>query len=70
MMAGGNMQRLIKWYDNRMECFFNGVKIPFLDWIMCFVSLPFVMIAMLALVVTCPIWGIPYALYRAWKDET
>ena len=64
------MQRLIEWYDNRMNCFFYGVEMPILDWIMCLVSLPFAMIAMIALTVTCPIWGIPYAIYRAWTDKT
>lgn len=64
------MQRLIEWYDNRMNCFFHGVEMPILDWIMCIVSLPFAAAAMVALAVTCPIWNIPYAIYRAWTDKT
>lgn len=63
------MQRLIEWYDNRMDCFFCGVEMPILDWIMCIVSLPFAAATMVALAVTCPIWGIPYAIYRAWSEQ-
>ncbi len=64
------MKRLIEWYDNRMNCLFNCVEMPILDWIMCIVSLPFAMVTMIALAVTCPIWGIPYAIYRVWTDKT
>ena len=64
------MQRLIEWYDNRMNCFFYSVEMPILDWIICLVSLPFAMVAMIALAVTCPIWGISYAIYRVWTDKT
>ncbi len=53
-----------------MNCFFYSVEMPILDWIICLVSLPFAMVAMIALAVTCPIWGISYAIYRVWTDKT
>lgn len=63
------MSRLLEWFDNRWDCISNDVDIPLLDTVICSISVPIFILAYIALVVTVPVWGIPYVIYRVYWSE-
>ncbi len=63
------MSKLTKWFRNRWHCIEYDIDIPLFDALVCYASLPFFAIGLIALGVTAPIWGIPYAIYRVWFAE-
>ena len=63
------MSRLFEWFNNRWDCITNDVDIPLLDTIVCGISVPIFILAYAALVVTVPVWGIPYVIYRVYWSE-
>ena len=63
------MSRLLEWYENRWECIDYGVDIPLLDYFVCYATLPILMLGIGVLIVTVPIWGIPYVVYRVYFEE-
>lgn len=63
------MSRLTKWFKNRWDCIENDIDIPLFDALVCYASIPFFMIGVIALCVTAPIWGIPYTVYRVYFAE-
>ena len=68
---GGKMNDLIEWYKNRWECIERCIDIPLFDCVICIVSVPVLIIGFIVAVITSPIWGIPYVIYRVrqWKNE-
>lgn len=63
------MQDFKKWYKNRWDCIDNGVEIPLLDFCFCIASLPLLAIIQILLIGTCPIWGIPFMIYKFFKTK-
>lgn len=66
---GRRMSRLIKWFKNRWDCISHDIDIPIFDAVVCYATIPFFMIVVIAVFVTAPIWGIPYVIYRVWFAE-
>lgn len=57
------------WYKNRWDCINNSIDIPLLDFCFCIASLPILALIEIILIVTCPIWGIPFMLIKFLREE-
>ena len=57
------------WYKNRWDCINNGIDIPLLDFCFCIGSLPILALTCILLCVSCPIWGIPFMVYKILIKE-
>ena len=47
----------------------NGIDIPLLDFCFCIGSLPILVLIQIILIGTCPIWGIPFMVYKILREE-
>lgn len=63
------MNRLSEWFQNRWACIDNDIDIPLLDILVCYALIPIFMFGFLAMIVTIPIWGVPYVVYRVYFTE-
>ena len=64
-----SMDNFKAWYKNRWDCINNGIDIPLLDFCFCVGSLPILALICILLCVSCPIWGIPFIVYKILREE-
>ena len=63
------MKKFTAWYKNRWDCIFCGVDIPFMDYMFCIASIPVVIVISVLLLVSFPVWAIPYMIKKAGGQE-
>ena len=63
------MKKFTAWYKNRCDCIFCGVDIPFMDYMFCIASIPVVIVISVLLLVSFPVWAIPYMIKKAGEQE-
>lgn len=63
------MNRLSEWFKNRWDCIDNHIDIPICDVAVCYALIPVFAFGFVAMIVTAPIWGIPYVVYRVYFAE-